>query len=382
MPDGESLASPAVCSQVFNTRKQLRGAMETAIILCEGQFGRPPGKTAAGLVRHSLRFEILGVIDSTKAGHDAGEILDGKTSGIPIFASLEEAFDKARCRPDWLIIGVATVGGWLPKEFRPIVRSAIENGVNIISGLHEWLGEDPEFSKHANAHGVKIVDIRKEPPLEKMHHYQGLACKMDAIRIPMLGTDAAIGKRTAAIILTKELNARGIKTVFVATGQTGLLQGSKYGIPLDAIRGDFVVGELENAIVQAYEGEHPKVIIIEGQGALGHPAYVTGSRAIVSASCPSTVVLLHAPARQYRTYHPELKIPNSTIDRELELIRVYAKSDIVGIAINHTDMTRAEVERKITEYERKYGVPACDALVDGMGKIADAIIKRFFSKKR
>jgi len=355
--------------------------MESAIVLCEGQFGRPPGKTAAGLVRHSLRFEILGILDSTRAGKDAGEILDGKKNGIPVFASLEDALRALKCKPDWLIIGVATVGGWLPKEFRPIVRAAIENGINVISGLHEWLSQDPEFSKHAEAHGVKVVDIRKEPPLEKMHHYRGLACKMDAIRIPVLGTDAATGKRTAAIILTKELDSRGVKTVFVATGQTGLLQGSKYGIPLDAIRGDFVVGELENAIQQAYDNEHPQMIIIEGQGALSHPAYVTGSRAIVSASCPSTVVLLHAPARKYRTYHPELKMPNSTIDRELELIKVYARSDIVGIAINHTDMTRAEVEQKIKEYEKKYGVPACDALVDGMGKIADAIIKRFIQKK-
>ncbi len=356
--------------------------METAVILCEGQFGKPPGKTAAGLVRHSLRFQILGVIDSARAATDAGEVLDGKKNGIPIFASMEEALEKLKCKPDWLIIGVATVGGWLPKEFRPIVRTAIEEGINVISGLHEWLGQDPEFGKHAKAHGVMIVDIRKEPPLEKMHHYRGLACKMDAVRIPVLGTDAASGKRTTAIILTKELNSRGIRTVFVATGQTGLLQGSKYGIPLDAIRGDFVVGELENAIHEAYENEHPQVIIIEGQGSLSHPAYVTGSRAIVSASCPSTVVLQHAPARAYRSYHPELKMPNGTIERELELIKVCAKSDIIGITINHTDMTRAEVEKKIKEYEKTYGVPACDSLVDGTGKIADAIIARFFSKKR
>lgn len=356
--------------------------METAVILCEGQFGRPPGKTAAGLVRHSLRFRILGVVDSTKAGKDAGEVLDGKKNGIPIFSSMEDALKRLAERPDWLIIGVATVGGMLPKEFRPPIKSSIENGINIISGLHEWLGQDSEFSEHAKRHGVKIVDIRKEPPLDKMHHYRGLACKMDCVRIPVLGTDAATGKRTTAIILTKELNSKGIRTVFVATGQTGLLQGSKYGIPLDAIRGDYVVGELENAIAQAYEDEHPQVIIIEGQGALSHPAYVTGSRAIVSASCPSTIVLQHAPAREYRSYHPELKFPNSTIDLEIDLIKVYAKSDIIGITINHTGMTRAEVEKKIQEYEKTYGVPACDALVDGTGKIADAIITRFFSKKR
>lgn len=351
--------------------------METAIILCEDGFGRVGGKTAAGLVRHSLRFKILGVVDSTKAGKDAGEVLDGKKNGIPIYASVKEAVSKAK--PDWIIVGVATVGGMLPPEFRQPLMDAMSSGVNVISGLHEWLGQDPELRAFADKHRVQIVDIRKEPPLSKMHYFKNLASKMDCVRIPVLGTDAASGKRTTAVILTKELNARGIRTTFVATGQTGLLQGSKYGIPLDAIRGDYVVGELENAINEAYVNEHPEVIIIEGQGALSHPAYVTGSRTIVSASAPSAVVLQHAPGRKYRSFHPdELHLPNGTIDREMELIKVYAHSDVVGITLNHEHLTRAEVEKLIVEYEKEYGVPAADMLVDGPAKIADAIIKRFF----
>jgi len=355
--------------------------METAIILCEDGFGKTRGKTAAGLVRHSLRFKILGIVDSKQAGKDAGEVLDGKKSGIPIFASVEESLKKLREKPEWMIIGVATIGGMLPPEFREPVKVALSNGVSIQSGLHEWLGNDKEFAPMAKKHGVQIVDIRKEKPLEQMHYYRGLAEKMDCIRIPILGTDAASGKRTTAVVLTKELNERGVKTAFVATGQTGLLQGSKYGIPLDAIRGDYVVGELEDAIQQAYTNEKPKIIIVEGQGALSHQAYVTGSRAIVSASSPNTVVLQHAPGRKYRSYHAEeLHIPNGTIDREMELIKVYAHTDVIGIAINHENLTRQEVEKHIADYERKYGVPACDVLVDGPGKLADAIIKRFFPK--
>ncbi|MBE0517830.1 MAG: DUF1611 domain-containing protein [Thermoplasmata archaeon] len=356
--------------------------METAIILCEDGFGRVRGKTAAGLVRHSLRFQIQGVIDSKQAGKDAGEVLDGKKVGIPVFASVEESIKALGQKPQWMIIGVATIGGMLPPEFREPVKTAISSGMSILSGLHEWLANDKEFGPLALKHGVKIVDIRKEPPLGEMHYYKGLAEKIDAVRIPILGTDAASGKRTTAVILTKELNARGVKTVFVATGQTGLLQGSKYGVPVDAIRGDYVVGELENAIWNAYENEKPQVIIVEGQGALSHPAYVTGSRAIVSASKPSTVVLQHAPGRKYRSYHAdELHIPNGTIDRELELIRVYAHSDIIGITLNHENLTREQVQEKTAEYEKQYGVPVCDMLVDGPGKVADAIIKRFFPEK-
>lgn len=356
--------------------------METALVLCEGAFNRTGGKTAAGLVRHSLRFKILGILDSTLAGQDAGEVLDGKKAGIPIFSSVTDALKKLDKKPDYLIIGVATIGGMLPKAFRTAVREAIKNKVNIASGLHEWLADDPEFTKLAKEHGVTITDIRKEPPLEKMHYYRNLASKMKCIRIPVLGTDAASGKRTTAVILTKELNERGVKTAFVATGQTGLLQGSKYGIPLDAIRGDYVVGELENAIDLAYRNEKPDLIIVEGQGALSHPAYVTGSRAIVNASAPNAVVLQHAPGRKWRTYHEtELHLPNGTIEREMELVRVSAGCDVIGITINHQNMTRAEVEEKTAEYEKKYGVPACDVLVDGPGKIADAIIARYFPEK-
>ena len=357
--------------------------METALVLCEGSFNRTGGKTAAGLVRHSLRFKILGILDSTMAGKDAGMVLDGKKAGIPIFSSVKQALSKLPKKPDYLVVGVATVGGYLPKTFRPAIREAIKNEINIISGLHQWLAQDPELSELAKKHGVTITDIRKEPPLEEMHYYRNLASKMNAVRIPILGTDAASGKRTTAVILTKELNKRGIKTSFVATGQTGLLQGSRFGIPLDAIRGDYVVGELENAIDLAYRTEHPKIIIVEGQGALSHPAYVTGSRTIINASAPNAIVLQHAPARKWRTYHEtELHIPNGTIDREMELIKCLVDCPVIGITINHQGMTRQEVEKKISEYEVKYGMPACDVLVDGAGKIADVIIERFFSRKK
>lgn len=355
-------------------------AMETAIVLCEGGFGTPAGKTAAGLIRHSLRFKIVGIVDSVRAGEDAGEILDGKMNGVPVFGSVKDAMSDLTDKPDFMIIGIATIGGMLPDEFRQPIRDAIEGGVGILSGLHEWLADDEELSALARKHDVAINDIRREPPLKALHKYRNLVGKLDCVRIPVLGTDAAIGKRTTAIVLYKELNARGIRTAFVATGQTGLMQGSKYGIPLDAIRGDYVVGELEHAIVTAYNEENPQVIIIEGQGALSHPAYVTGSRAIVAASEPQAVVLQHAPGRKYRSYTDDVPhLPVGTIERESELIRVYAGCDVIGITLNPEGLNRDDVVRVISEYEAKHGVPVCDVLTDGPGKIVDAIISRFFS---
>src|SRR5439155_1307789 len=145
-------------------------SMERAVILCDGYFGQSTGKTANGLVRYSKRYEIVGVIDHTKAGRDAGEVLDGKPNDIPIVADLKQAI--AQCRPETLIIGVATFGGYIPKEFRPTIREAIENRLNVVAGLHEYLNDDPEFAKLADAHGVRLVDVRKPRPIRDSRDHQ------------------------------------------------------------------------------------------------------------------------------------------------------------------------------------------------------------------
>ena len=352
--------------------------MDAAAVLCEGAFGKNMGKTAAGLVRHSRRFKIIGVIDSTTPYGDAGEILDGVHQGIPIFHSLQEMIKSQESIPKFLIIGVATIGGKLPDSFRPAVKEALEAGINVISGLHEQIGNEPEFASAAKAGGSVVIDIRKERKFDQLHHFRNLAKDLPCIRIPVLGTDAAIGKRTTAIILTDALNALGVKTTFVATGQTGLLQGSPYGVPLDAIRSDFVVGELEAEIIRAYETEKPKVLIIEGQGSMSHPAYVTGSRAIVNASSPSGVILQHAPKREFRTFHEaELHLPMPTMDSEMEMIHLFAKSPVIAITLNHHNMTKEETIEASEAYESRYGLPCTDVLLFGAEKIAKAIIARY-----
>ncbi|MFH0816629.1 MAG: DUF1611 domain-containing protein [Methanobacteriota archaeon] len=345
--------------------------MLDALVLCEGKFGTTTGKTAAGLVRRSYKYRIVGILDSTKAGKDAGEIIDGKRSGIPVFKSLPEALETTK--PKALIIGVATVGGMLPPEFLPAIRKAIDSGMDVVSGLHEYLSENQELSQLAKEHGVTLLDIRRPPPLGQRHHFADRARHIPALRIPVLGTDSAIGKRTTAWELTDALNKDGIKTVFLATGQTGLLQGSKYGVPLDSIPGDFIVGELENAIMCAWEAEKPEVIVIEGQGALSHPAYVCGSRAIAMASHPSGVVMQHAPRRTHRNYHPELNMPPSTIEAERLLVRAFTGADVIALTLNHEGMDRAGADAAVAEWEKTYGLPACDPLWHGCGKLVSPV---------
>src|SRR2546422_5586541 len=146
---------------------------EKAVILCDGYFGQSTGKTANGLVRHSKRYQIAGVIDHTKAGRDAGDVLDGKPNGIPIVATLKEAIE--RCQPETLIIGVATFGGYIPKEVRPAIREAIEHRLNVVAGLHEFLNDDPEFAKLAEAPRVRLVDVRQPRPIPESKQLSSLA---------------------------------------------------------------------------------------------------------------------------------------------------------------------------------------------------------------
>jgi len=350
--------------------------MERAIILCDGYFGQSTGKTANGLVRYSKRYEIVGVIDHTKAGRDAGEVLDGTPNGIPIVANVDEAIRTLK--PETLIVGVATFGGYIPKEFRATLREAIENGLNVVAGLHEYLNDDPEFVKLADAHGVRLIDVRKPRSIRESKQFSDLSRKLPCLRIPVLGTDGAIGKRTAALLLTDALNAAGVPATFVATGQTGLLQGSTYGVPLDSIKADFMVGELEAEIVRAYDETRPKAIVVEGQGSISHPAYVCGTRAIIMASMPSAILMIHAPARKTRSFRRDVVAwPMPTIEQEIEWLQFYTRNigggKVVGIGINHENMTREEVEATVQTYEKKYGLPTADPLWHGCEKFVNQI---------
>ena len=350
--------------------------MERAVILCDGYFGDVTGKTANGLVRYSKRYAIAGVIDHTKAGRDAGEVLDGTRNGIPIFRDLREAVESTR--PDTLILGVATEGGYIPAEFRPIIREAIQDGLNVAAGLHEYLGDDSEFAPLAAKHGVKLIDVRRPRPMKDSHHFSNATRRLPCLRIPVLGTDGVIGKRTCALRLTDALNAAGVKATFVATGQTGLLQGSPYGVPLDSLTTDFMVGELESEIVRAYEETRPRVIIVEGQGSITHPAYVCGSRSIVMASMPSAILMMHAPARKLRDYLSDtVAWPMPKPEEEIEALefaaRIAGGGKVFAIGLNHENMTRVQVDETAAQYEQKYRLPTADPLWHGCGKFVDAI---------
>ena len=346
----------------------------TAIIYCEGNFGSLDGKTANGLVRHSTKYEILSIIDSQKAGLDSGMVLDNAQNGIPICRDLADSLELCDAIPGYFIYGLAPSSGTLSPHERSVVLEAVNLGMNIVNGLHEFLNDDPEFVAASLANGVTILDMRRHREVKNLRMFSGRIDEVTCPRIAVLGTDGAIGKRTTATILTQTLNDRGIKALMVGTGQTGLMQGARYGVALDAIPSQFCSGELEATVVEAFERENPDVIIVEGQGALSHPAYLT-STFILRGIRPDGVVLQHAPGRLSLGDFPQMPMP--TAASEIHLIETFADTKVIGLTINHEDMTEAEVDSTIIDYENELGIPTTDALKKSPDDLVDMVLASF-----
>ena len=364
-------------SSMSHPAEQLPGSVPlgaTAVVYCEANFGAIDGKTANGLVRHSERYEILSVIDSRQAGLDTGEVLGGTPNGIPICVDLADAIAVAGHIPDYFIFGMAPSSGMLSTVERGIVLEAIGLRMNIVNGLHEFLNDDPEFAAAAAANQVTILDVRRPRDKKDLRMFSGRIAEVTCPRIAVLGTDGAIGKRTTATILTQALNDRGIHAVLVGTGQTGLIQGARYGVALDAIPCQFCSGEMESTVVEAFEGEHPDVIIVEGQGALSHPAYLTSSF-ILRGAQPNGVILQHAPGRPMLGDFPTVPMP--TPASEINLIQTFADTTVIGLTINHEHMTDAEVTAAITVYEFELGIPVSDALTRPTDRLVDMVVQAF-----
>jgi uncharacterized NAD-dependent epimerase/dehydratase family protein len=346
----------------------------TAVVYCEANFGADDGKTANGLVRHSEKYEILSVIDGTKSGLDTGEVLDNVPNGIPICASLADAIELAGYVPDFFILGMAPASGLLSPGERGVVLDAIAHGMNIVNGLHEFLNDDPEFAAASEAQDVVILDVRRPRQKKNLQMYSGRISSVACPRIAVLGTDGAIGKRTTATILTRALNERGIDAVLVGTGQTSRIQGARYGVALDAVPSQFGSGEMEAVVVKAFEAEDPDLIIIEGQGALSHPAYLS-STYILRGAQPHAVILQHAPARQRLGDFAGTPMP--TPASEIALIEAFADTRVIGVTINHEHMSDAEVTEAIERYEAEFGIPATDALTRSTDRLVEMVVRAF-----
>jgi uncharacterized NAD-dependent epimerase/dehydratase family protein len=343
-----------------------------AILWCDGAFNTPEGKTAHGLVRFTRRYQVLSVIDTRHAGRDAAEVLDGTAKGIPVVRDLAEALADAARRgitPTHFVVGMAPDGGRLPDAGRATAKQAIEAGLNVDCGLHDFLTEDPVLSAAAEARGVRIRDVRKPPHRKDLHHFSSRIEEVKSLKVALLGTDSAVGKRTTAWILVHALEKAGRTVEMVGTGQTGWLQGARYSMVLDSLVNDFVAGELEHAVVSAWDERRPDAIVIEGQGSLMNPAY-PGGLEILAACRPEVVIMQHAPSRLEYDGFPGF--PIQPIETQIQALELVGGRPVVAIAVNHEGLEgREAIDAACAELQRRTGLPVCDPLIHG----ADVLVK-------
>lgn len=344
-----------------------------ALVYCEQAFNTPNGKTAHGLVRFTERYDVVGVIDSNYVGQDAGKVLDGKNNGIPIFKSIGEATKKLtdiNRVPKSLVMGLAPDGGRMPVQAKITIKKALEMGWNVDSGLHDFLTNDKDLMRLAEANGCRVRDIRKTPDRDMLHFFTGDIEEVACLKLAVLGTDSAIGKRTTAWLLVHGFRNNGIKAEMIGTGQTAWMQGAKYSMVMDSCINDFVSGEIEHAVVSAWRNENPDVVVIEGQGSLMNPAYPGGFE-ILAAGRPDYIVLQHAPKREEYDGFPGYKL--HSIKEQINALQVISGKEVIAITLNHELMEPEEIELACEALTLETGLHTFDVLAHGPDKLIDLL---------
>lgn len=352
---------------------------KNAIIITAGYLDSTNGKTAHGLIRGTERFSIVGVIDDKSAGRDAGEVLDGKNRNIPVYASIDDFANNSKEKAVYCIIGVATKGGVIPESLRIMLKEGLEKGYSLINGLHEYISDIPELADLAKQKGLEIVDVRKPKKFKDLHFWSGKIKTVPCPKVAVLGTDCALGKRTTSRFLVQAMRAAGYKAEMIYTGQTGWMQGAKYGMVFDSTLNDFISGEMEYAILQCWENERPDIIFIEGQSSLRNPSGPAGAEWIVSADA-TFVVLQHNPARkQYKDmeYYPAyIADPKD----EIALIKMYG-AETVALTINTAKMDQKDARDYAAKYEKDLGIPCILPLEDGVDQLIP-VFKEMIEKSK
>ena len=340
---------------------------ETALVYCDREFQNANGKTAHGLIRYTTRFDIVSVVDSTAPIGDAGELLDGKKRGIPLFHGLEEALQKSS--PHAFIVGAVSEGGILPEGYDKAVAYALKHGLNVVSGLHQFISDNAHFAALAQKNSCKITDVRKIYRDYK-RFYTGEIKNVGSTRIATLGTDSAIGKRTTAVLIVNELRRRKRSADMIFTGQTGWMQGWQHGAVIDAMINDFVSGGIEGGVLDSWRKEHPEFMIIEGQGSLVHP-FFPGGFEIMAAAQIHGFTLQDAPGRPCLDGFPDYAMPDPM--RVVKIAKLLSERPLVGVSINHEHLSQQDAQKAKAKYSRRFNVPVEDPVFDGVEDIVDAI---------
>lgn len=327
-------------------------------IFAEGRFRDNNAKTAHGLLRYG-KDEVVAVIDSTLAGKRVLDVMPDLRRDAPIVGSVKESLAVG---PTSMLVGLAPAGGRLPREWMDSLREAAEEGVEIVSGLHQRLA--PELP------GAKVWDVR-EPP-QDVPLFSGEGFEVGPKVALTVGTSAAIGKMTATLEVQRAAEEAGVATEFVATGQTGIVIAG-WGISVDAVVSDFVAGASEQLVLAAAK-RSPEIILVEGQGSLGHPAYSGVTLGLLHGSCPDCLILCADASREKimgLTPRPE---PARAARIYEEVAALVKPAPVVAVSVNTKGLTDAEAAEFVAEVSVSTGLPAADPFRGSAAPILEAVL--------
>jgi len=335
-------------------------------VLAEGWFANRHAKTAHGLIRYG-KDEVVGVIDSTLAYSSVREVMPELERDAPIVGSLEEALELS---PTSILVGLAPAGGRLPEEWLATLGLAADAGLEIVSGLHQRLA--PDFP------GKKVWDVR-EPPAD-IPLFSGEGFGVEPKVALTVGTDTAIGKMTASLEIGRCASEAGLASEFVATGQTGIIIAG-WGICVDAVISDFVAGASEQLVLEAARRD-PDLILVEGQGSLGHPAYSGVTLGLLHGSCPDCLILCAAPQNE-EVFAGVPRPEPSRIARLYEEVAALVKpAPVVAVSVNTRGLDDAGAEELVARIAEETGLPAADPFRASAVPILEAVVQAPKTERR
>ena len=331
------------------------------LILAE-EFSHDPhyGKTMRGVLRYR-RESVVAILDTKRAG--------ASEDGVPVVGTVDEGMQY---EPNTALVGVVTQGGHFPGDWQDLLKSSVRQGLDVENGLHVRLHDIPDLPELARERGVELRDLR-EPPGD-LSTATGANLEVDATIVLTVGSDCAIGKMTATCELDLEARNRGLRSVFVPTGQTGIAIAG-WGISVDAVVSDFLAGAAERLVVEG--GERGDLLWVEGQGAILHPIYSGVTVGLMHGSAPHLYVLCHEVGRTVTEGDPTA----SPIVSLKELVDLHERmslklrpAKVASISLNTSEVSEEEARAAIEEAEAETGLPADDPVRFGAGKLLEAIL--------
>jgi len=332
------------------------------VLLTEGHSEPVAGKTASCLLRYRTS-DVVAVLDSSRAGRTAGELF-GVGGSIPVVATLAAAGPA-----DELVVGIAPPGGRIPEAWWPVLREAVDRGMRIVSGLHDFVGDNAALAAAARDRGVEIFDVRRNDERDVASR---LGLREECLRILTIGNDCSVGKMVAALELATALCGRGVDAKFVATGQTGIMVEGD-GCPIDRVISDFVSGAVEKQVLR---NQHHDVLVVEGQASITHPRYSGVSLGLLHGAAPHGMILVYEVGRPHHMGMPHVPLPalEQVIAAYEQMAEFVGGGSVIGVAMNSRLVGADEAEAERRRVQAALGLPVADPIRHGSGALVDAVM--------